>query len=338
MHFDWLKFVQTHGVHFVDRGPNTARNHISVKCPYCPDDPSEHMGLHLAPNDPKWGCLRNSGHRGRSPVFLVQALLRCSHERAQGIVESMAPELDAFDKVVADLQRPKEKPTVVEKKKRTLRWMPAMKPVETAGYGRKFLAYLRESRGFVDPDGVAQYYGLRYTLVGPFSWRLLIPFYHHNLLVGWTGRSIMENDPLRYLTLPSDEKKATEMSVPCALTDPDQYIMCQDKVMQGNKTLVICEGPMDYLKLDWYRPSDDFTVTCVFGMPKQPQMLLLGTAARKYDRVAVVLDRGAAGQALLLATQIGELSGKRVLAPAIRAKDPGEMDRVAVRELLDGLR
>ncbi len=85
--FDWLSFIKAHKIPYVTSGPNTAKNHISIKCCWCGnDDPSEHLGLSLNENAPAWGCLRNQKHRGQNVMFLVQKL------RDNLGIEAYAPE------------------------------------------------------------------------------------------------------------------------------------------------------------------------------------------------------------------------------------------------------
>lgn len=334
-YFDWQRFCDLHQIPYVTQGPNTARGNLSIKCPWCgPADPSEHMGLSLNRADPKWGCLRNPEHRGRSVVRLIRELLHCSEARAQSLLKAMAPELDAFEQVAASLFSNKNiASTSYQKPTPVLKWLPTAKPITQTGYGAKFLSYL-SGRGFTSPQDLVERYDLRYCLVGAFAWRLLIPFHLHSNLVGWTGRSIHPDAFLRYFTLPADPQKAEAYGVPAALYDPLEYVWNQDAVQEQGEVLVICEGPVDALKLDYYRPSEDFTVAGLLGMPKGNQLMLLGNAARRYQKVVVVLDQGAFSVASTLAQQIEELSGTRSLALNPPAKDPGAMTEKQVRNFL----
>src|SRR5580765_4061889 len=78
---NWVEFFTTNSINYVTRGPNTKRGEASVKCPWCADDPSEHLGVNLTTD--AWGCLRNPAHRGKSPVYLIMGLLHCSHNQAE---------------------------------------------------------------------------------------------------------------------------------------------------------------------------------------------------------------------------------------------------------------
>lgn len=335
MHFDWQQFCDHHRIPYVTRGPNTAREHISIQCPFCGSaDPSQHMGMALNPAAPVWGCMRNPEHRGKSPVRLVMALLACSLLHAMSIVNSSAPEFDDFEKLVHDMQtRDLEAELVVAKRPPgTLDFLPEFREVRPSGIGGRFMAYLRD-RGLEPTSAVVNKYGLRYAVTGPFKYRLIIPFYSGSKLVGWTGRALGRAS-LRYSTLSASEEVAKDRGLPQALVDVDEYVMQDHLVHMGNDVLVICEGPMDYIKLDFFKPSPAITVTCIFGMPKGKQVESLANAARKYRKVLVLLDADAFSVGFKLATDINELSGTFCQAVEVPAKDPGEMTPDQIKKLL----
>ena len=338
IHFSWRKFCDTYGVDYVERGPNTARGHISIPCPFCGDDPSQHLGLNLDARDPKWGCLRNAKHRGRDPTWLVRKLLRCGEELAKQVVMAQRPETDLFedimDKLIAGGEQPQNHSEPVANE---LHFPKEFKPVMDNGYGWHFLEYL-EKRGFDDPAKVAHKYDLHYCLTGAFQWRLIIPFFDSDKLVGWTGRAIRQDARLRYLTLPYSTESADKLGIKeLALVDPNVYVWRRDLVEKGNRGLVIVEGPMDALKLDFYNPHPDVTITAVFGKPKREQVEFLGRCARKHRSVTVVLDADASeSEAWSLADEIEELSGVNAVAvPLPRSvKDPGDLSESQVMDLM----
>lgn len=342
MFFDWKKFCDQRRIPYVTRGPNTARGHISVRCPFCgQQDPSQHMGLSLDPRDPVWGCLRNSNHRGRSPVHLIRLLAGIGEAEAQRLVSSSAPELDQFENLAAKLlHKEPGGARLTPRVTQPLIFPKDLRKLTVHGYGRRFLDYLR-SRGLEPAQNVADHYGLMYALTGPFKWRLIIPFWHLGRLVGWTGRAIGRSS-LRYLTLPSDAEAAKKLGVPQATTDPDEYVWRQDDVCRPvevafERALVIVEGPVDVLKVDWSMRSIErqIVTTCVFGTPKPKQELLLANAARYFDRVVVLLDRDAYGSAYKLAQHIEELSSTKAVAVEPKKKDPGAMNLEEIARALE---
>jgi len=320
--FNWQKFCDRHRIPYVTRGPNTARNHISIRCPLCGvADPSEHMGLSLDTRDPKWGCFRNPTHRGRDPTFLVRAILRCSPEVARHEVDALRPETDAFDEAVQQLLRPAKSEAPFERRHAVLQLPKEFKKLESSSpssWVEKHFRYLRK-RGFEEAEELAYQYDLRYCLVGRFRYRLIIPIVNDFELVGWTGRAIDPRRKPRYLTLSQEEG---------ALYNADEFVWRRDQVRRSHDTLIIVEGPMDAIKMEWCLHTAhrrfDGVVTCLFGMPKQKQVDFLQSVAKRYERILVMLDREAYAQSLRLALQLSEFGGK-CFVPQLPAKDPGMM-------------
>jgi hypothetical protein len=194
-------------------------------------------------------------------------------------------------------------------------------------YTAAFLGYL-SSRGFTQAREFCQQYDLRYCLTGRYRWRVIVPFYENKELVGWTARTISPTEQLRYDTLsPTDG----------ARIDPSSYVWNRNRVADGSGVLVVVEGPLDALKLDWYMPQDDMTpaqVTCLFGKPKHGQLEFLARTARRYHKILIAMDADAYSDSVALAGQLRELSGGYDCRAVklVGVKDPGEMTRSQVRE------
>jgi hypothetical protein len=323
--FSWEEFCVQYRVPFVTSGPNTARDHISIRCPFCGmADPSHHMGLSLDVNEPAWGCWRNADHRGRHPLRLVQELLGCSTPAAKQVVEALKRPILATTRRVEQVPRPVG-PLV----------MPAVfLPLIGEGYGGRFAQYLAE-RGFGDWQAVATDYDLRYCLVGDYKWRLIIPIYLGGQLVTWTGRGIQPGMEPRYKTLP--DKPAKEPGKPVALANIKELIYNSDSLNDGGRVLVVTEGPLDAIKIDAYAKHRGVRATCLFGTAiTSKQIKLLALAATKFQRVDILLDVDARSVAWQLATALRgmyEAVSVRELPPGI--KDPGELSKDMVQQLYD---
>lgn len=327
MRFDWKRFCTENGIRFVTEGPNTARNHISVRCPYCSTaDPSQHMGLKLDIADPAWGCWRNAEHRGRNPRRLVQRLLNCSFKRALAIVQEQQSPLDEFEEAAARLA-PGNAPRPFQiVPGRVLRLPGGSKPVGAVGYGKHFLAYLRDDRGFgSDAQAVSDTFRLHYNLAGEWQWRLLIPFYHEGVLVGWTGRDIRRDTKLRYRTMEDMSKDL--------IYNADAAIAAAEK---GASLLWIVEGPFDAMKMHFYGLALGSAVVAVLGTAvTRPQVALLTRLLRQHFQNGVVMFDSDM-YAVALANELETLSGRptKVQHPPETFKDPGEMDAAAVQQCI----
>lgn len=331
MYFDWKRFCNTHGVQYITKGPNTAHNHISIHCPFCGSaDTSEHMGLSLDRKRPAWGCWRSRAHRGVSPVRLIVALLGCSEKHAKALVDQGSlPELDQFNKLFSKPEAESE-----EKDLEGLTLPKTFRAFGTNNYSKRFEAYL-EGRGFPDPLDVAQQYDLRYCLTGTYANRVILPIYYRDMLVGWTGRDTTGHATLRYNTLTDDTEVARRQGFEPAPINIKSLVLWQDYVELGGEGLLIVEGPLDALKVDYFNQQPGVVVTCLFGKPTAPQLRTLSIAARKFGWVASALDPDAWADALPFISELQDLSGKRVISAKIEgAEDPGAMNEGQVQALV----
>ncbi len=337
MLFDWRKFCDAHSISYITRGPNTAHNHISIHCPFCGEaDTSEHLGLSLDKKRPAWGCWRSRSHRGVDPVRLIRALLGCSEEHAKSLVaRGSLPELDEFSKLFGGA--PREGPDLSSGtyRKQSLRMPKEFKRLGEGLYSRRFEDYLSR-RGFADPLDVASTYDLRYCLTGTYSNRLLLPIYYQEQLVGWTGRDVSGRSDLRYHSLTDKSEVSRKQGYPPAPINLKQLVLWQDYVLEGGEGLVIVEGPLDALKVDYFNDVPGVVTTCLFGKPTNPQLKTLSLAARRFKWVVSALDPDAWADALPFIYELQDLSGKRVFNPKLPggAEDPGAMSGRQVKDYI----
>ena len=309
MPFDWEAFLTGLGISFVLRGPNVSRGNINIQCPFCgQDDPSEHMGLRLS--DGAWGCFRNPLHRGLSPVRLVRELKGCSFAEAHALVHGNDFPQDTsvawLKKQLAGLEASDSVlPTVVF-------------PKEFRSFGgrwdseRRFRLYLK-SRGFSRPTALAGYYGLRYAVTGDFANRIIFPLHVGSDLIGWTSRALGESQS-RYKIYPKGPgAKHLLFNELRAFKNP-------------RKILVIVEGPIDALKLDFYGKKYGVRAVALLG-------LALGTGkvdrlqklSNLYERLVLLLDREALKQNLRYEQELSILRVEFKPKLLGNYKDPGEI-------------
>lgn len=322
--FDWRRFCTDYGISFFVQGSNVAHGNINCQCPFC-DDPSEHLGLSLDPNTPSWGCWRCKAG-GRSPVRLVCKLAGVTLPQALQIVAAhneTSP--DEFERLL-------EPPQEAQKSARSaaLALPPGCRELSDGSAGaRRFLDYLN-SRGFVGDDGtrVARVYGLYYALVGEQAWRVVFPVYQYGVLQAWTGRSIHAQSTLRY-------KADFGGKIKHSLANVDALLNGAHK----EETLVVAEGPMDFLKLDFYGQAHDLRATCTFGTAwSLMQVSKLLPLVQRFRRTVVLYDRGAYMEGARLAEEVKAFTHCDVSAVEMfGAKDPGALTPQGVAHLAKGL-
>lgn len=306
--FDWKKFCEREHIHYVTSGPNTAQGNISIRCPFCGNaDKSQHMGLSLTRTAPVWGCFRDTRHRGRDPSRLVARLLGVTYAVAQSIVEREGPALDDFDAAIEALRNG---PQPQREAARYNTVMPALfRKMDDGLYMKRFSTYLAE-RGFIDlPRLIEMYsvYDLRYCIVGPYAWRIIFPIYEPDdgALRGWTGRSIYANAVPRYLTA----------------EDMGKDVLLDFGGITTDDHVIVCEGPFDALKVDYYGSSFGVRAVATLGTAVTDAQIHVLRALRGRCRdMTVLFDADALAQSLNLA---GELDVAAAVLPE-GVKDPGE--------------
>lgn len=320
MMFDWVSFLASVGVEFVDRGKNVARGNINVKCPFCVDDPSQHMGIRL--EDGVWGCLRDQSHRGKSPIKLVMRLTGWPYGRVKDLVQE-----NAFPEEVNPISLAQRLENLMPEKPFEPKRLSLPKDFRCfndnpSRIEKRFQSYL-SNRGFNPTMKITSRYALRWAVTGRWKHRIIIPVLFEGMLVGWTGRALGKAG-IRYDTYPYDETM--------------KHLVYNYDRARGGDLLFLVEGPLDVIKLDWlaYEHRDIIKVNAVglMGLSLTPgKMKLLNRLRDLYDIVVLLLDRGAEGVSLEMQESLSFLDAEVWSLPSGYG-DPGELDSLGYRSLL----
>jgi hypothetical protein len=274
-------------VPYADHGPNVKRGEVNVQCPFCGSaDPSKHMGLNLTTG--WWSCWRNRAqHSGKSPLRLIMALLRVPYWRAREIAGFGEGYVDpeGFDALAARLMRREgieARPEQVQRRRLFL-GRPEFIPMSPSGRSRRHWAYLRDERGFDEDQDVellCELYDIHAGVVGDFHDRVVLPYYEDGELVTWTGRAIGTSS-MRYRDLDVDQ----------SIVKPKETLYNHDAIPGGGSALVLVEGPLDVLKLDFYgRVYGVRAVGLSTNSISEEQAYLLQEAVDKFREVLVMMD------------------------------------------------
>lgn len=340
---DWIAFLEDNRINYVTNSPNVKKDNINVKCPWCgEDDPSEHLGISLVSE--AWGCWRDMSHRGKSPVWLVQALLGCSKGQAVHVVQQYSrPDPENLEEAIASLSETSTSTFAMAAagaidETAARNWLlPAdFKEIRQTGLTSKFWRYL-QNRGFeteLDVVNLIKKYGLLCCMTGRWKDRLIIPIYQNEKLIGWTGRAL--GQPVtapRYLST-SDEIKTT--------------VFNQDELLRGGDRLLIVEGPFDALKVDFYgrialnasRSMCPVRATCVFGVSvTMPQVVILRALVSKFKQTRILFDPNAQGQAMQLSDWINapllDMASFGIWHLGAGHHDPGAYSKAEVHTICD---
>ena len=324
MVIDWITLLDRFNVDYVTSGPSTAKGNVYVHCPFCGEnDQGHHLGINLAGKG--WGCWKSDKHRGRNPARLMTALFRISYLSAQQLMDGQAQSVD--DEAVGDrlkvlLGAPSEVKVV-----KPLTIPAEIKPLtDRPGLSRDpFNNYLLD-RGYTErdlPDLLAEY-SIHYCISGLWAYRLVFPVINgKGKVLTFTGRTIRQNVEPRYMTV------STEYAISIKNCLWRENILFR-KTDKRKSALIVCEGPFDAMRVDWFGRHLGIDATCLFGKTvSDAQEDTLGELLRFYQRIFVVLDPDAVLDNLPLADRLAAL-GARLVRIDPKYKDPAEMPAKAV--------
>lgn len=331
---DWPSFLSSHGIAWTDSDPRSTKGNVIAPCPFC----GSHMppAMSISTGGKGWRCWRRPDeHFGRSPVKLIAAYTGMSIEQAAQIAGLGRTLPTEFIGHVRGLLEPekidKPKPAMLHLPKSFNKFsgLPSSKP---------FVNYLIR-RGFTQGDvrQMTRVYDVYYCLHGPFRWRIIFTIYHNRELRSWTGRAVA-GDGLRYRALSADPERAKADNLPPAHGVTGDYLLWHDHLMHTqDRTIVLCEGPFDALKIRTLGRNRGITATCFFTtMPTDRQIQHLHRVLPRFERRLLLLDAGTMPIALAVQSKLTPLGVRAVtLAPGI--KDPGELDERSFKTLLPAL-
>ncbi len=323
---DWKRLLTEQRIPYIESGANVKRGELAIQCPFCGSaDPSKHMGLNLETG--WWSCWRNrSAHSGKSPLRLLMRLLGVPYGRAREIAglgdDYVDPE--GFDAVAARVMgRNKDiRPEQIER--RFLDLDPGFKVITSNMRTRRHWNYLY-TRGFTggseageDVDVLCELYDLRAGVSGEWADRLILPYYQDGKLVTWTARAISPAT-IRY----------RDLAIKHSLLAPKETLFNHDCINQGGRALVIVEGPIDALKIDFYgRLYGVRAVALSTNSIKDAQAFLLQDAADRFERTIVMMDN-ASSLGLIDSMRMKQalffLNNVEALPVPDGAKDAGEL-------------
>lgn len=332
--FDFVAFCNKRGIEYITSGVNKkASDACNINCPFCSDennpDPSFHLGVHES--KPYWSCWRNRRHRGKTLHRLVMRLVNVSRREAADILGEKDNWLQegAFD-ALAENPEAIFSNSGIEQVSKSLELPPEIKEIKGFRSTRQFNRYL-ESRGYHSNhiDELIARYQFHYSLDGMWSGRLILPIYLDYRLIGWTGRSILKNANLRYMSL--SEKHGALMSIKDTVFNFDELLDT------GGDTLCITEGPFDAIKVDFYGAELGLRATCLFSKAlRDPQVLLLSELAAEYKRILILLDSEEVDTSMITAAKLDFLRCPVEIGTLPRnVKDPGDLSPHSVYSLVD---
>lgn len=188
-----------------------------------------------------------------------------------------------------------------------------------------FYNYLKK-RGFDDIDTLVKKYNLKCALTGDWRYRVIFPYFMDEKLVTWTGRVIVDDkDIFRYRDLEIDK----------SVRHVKFCLYNWDTIKKGGKVLFITEGQFDALKLDFY---SGYNATCLSTTSIRPeQVVLLNEISDNYEKIYIILDKGAEVQSMNLLKELSFIRNiSELKLPDGVKDDPGSMTKEQIRKWVWG--
>lgn len=332
--FDWPRFFERYHIDYSTSGPNTSAGNAVIHCPWCGvADHGQHLSVSLQGRG--YSCWRNHEHRGKNPARLIQMLINCSRDEAHRLAgRSDAPPASAeadFGAHVASLLGAHDKQPIAATK--ALSFPKEVQPLLPRSADGLFAKYLL-GRGYTAADlpPLIERYHLRYALTGPFHHRLILPVYGREGLVNWTGRLVGPGNP-RYKTLSTDSEKAKASNLPVGRRSIEACLWQEDQLREGGEALILCEGPFDAMRVDYFVFRRYWRATCLFGSNLSiAQLTLLTTLVPRFRLRGLMLDPDAWAKRLPMLDRLLPLGFTPLFVPE-GCKDPAEMTKQQVERL-----
>lgn len=315
--FDWIRLFDAEGIEYVE-GPakDVGSDHIGIACPLC-DDSGFHFGIRISDGMPR-GCWRTRAHWLTS-AELLRDTLRISMREAIEILNEGNTLAVSEDSMMSAIEMLKPKGRLQYE---TLEW-----PQETSLFEkRKPRNYLHwdymEDRGF-RPDALSRQYGIRWGHGDRWDCRVMFPLHSPDQeLIGWTGRACTPAE-IKYDTFPSGPAISS--------------IVYEPRANQAGNLLILCEGPVDALKIDCLGRPYGVSGIALLGLRDSPgKVRHVQQIAERHKHTGICLDAGEAPQGLMIQSAVSPLETHLLTLPE-GVKDPGELTARVGRLWIEGL-
>jgi len=298
--FDFQSYAYDHGVDLAsESGKHYRPGWIQIACPFCTGNPGFHLGFNTAKG--YFNCWRCGW---KSVADVVQKLSNCSIYEVEQIVKSY--QIRPGIGVAKDDSKQKAK-------------APSCKlPMGTNPMSPRHKKYLA-GRGY-DPDELSEVWGLLGTgPVGPYCHRVVAPVLLDGKLVSYQCRDITGKSAIPY--------KA------CSI---DQEVVHHKEILYGEDmvyadSIVIVEGIADAWKLG---PG----AVSTFGIGfTTPQVLRI----KRYQYRFILYDNDPKREGQVAAKKLANIlmgfDGTTEIVNLKNVKDPGELDKMDAKQLMDDL-
>lgn len=292
MSLDIIGYLERAGVDFVRSGENVGSSDVAMECPFCGDDPSNHLTIHRSTGYLNcWRCnfedYKMKSKKGWRPSFktLIKEIEDCTWGEAKQIYEEIGG--DSPEGVPG---RAIDRPTMVENCVFPSDIISFDNPGAFAPFRDVLYGYLVK-RNFTKYH--IQKHKLHFGTQGQNFGRIIIPYFLNGKMVNWIGRRTSPKQKWRYFNC-----KLSEASV--RLAD----ILYGAESFKGD-VLRLVEGAFDKMRIG----DSALALSRSQFSAKQRNIVLERGKYAKY--ISIVLDPEAEAKAITIAEELS-ISGKKI--------------------------
>lgn len=342
--FDWISFFDKYRIEYTAKGHT--KNNVGICCPFCGEtnNAKKYMGVSLVGKG--WSCWKfQKLHAGVSPYRLIIALTGCSYSEAVRLVQdddavgyktTDSDFMADFTNLMGETRKP-----AVQYIPPPLAVLPEFRFIDIHPLDKRLVYPYLFERGYDTQDKIlilSERFDLMFAYSGPFAYRIIIPIYMSRELITWTGRTIADNDDLRYKTLSTDPEKAAKQSLPVAKLNIKDTLFDYDNLIKGGDTLVVTEGPFDAMRITFNGERDGILGTCLYNKTLAPiQRELLFDVVTKFKSRYILFDANAELDSFMTFPDDLLKQFKTLYLP-VGYKDPAELDTTGFKLLFRNAR
>lgn len=291
-----IQLLKNFGIKYYTEGKNVSSGQaVSVRCPFC-DDSSNHLGIFY--DSLIFHCWR-CGRKGHVSIYLAKEL-NISKEEALGLLD-----VQDEDNIISIIKNTFKKSKKQEKKKVSIELPPFFEEIQQETSFSLLEKYLKRRR--ISKETLIKY-KCGICEVGPFMYRLIIPVFFNEEIVGFQAADLTGKAKIKYLNSPNIKK----------------YLYCYDDV---DEKIIIVEGV-----LDCWRIGKDCIATFGITMTQEQRNLIL----KKKPKTLIFCFDGD-----VISKNLQEAAKFKPFIPDVRVallpddKDPDDLDQEIILEYID---
>lgn len=160
--------------------------------------------------------------------------------------------------------------------------------------------------------------------------------YYENALIGWIGRSMLSNDEIKKIEAKTERRYLRYLNSPG--TDFSKYLFGINEINEKTHTIILVEGIFDKLKVDTLlelNETDEIKCLACFGKKISKNQINLLRTKKNVSDIIMLYDLDAINEEKRYGIELDNYFNVKI--GLCKSKDPGEMEKAELMEILENL-